>query len=287
MAEGDFAYRAAPSALGFMARAFLPSPGLGEGEAVPRLEERWRGLVFHREQVEALARATGIEPAAVLTPLLPHVLGFRLQMALLTRRAFPLPIWGALQVRNRFTQRRALVVGEGYELATRVGPTRRVAKGLEVDLVSELSLGGAVAWVGEVTYFYRGRFGAAGEVAGPVAPTLHQAPRVEELVLPVGGGWTFGGLTGDYNGIHLWSAYARRFGFPRAFPHPQRVAAACLGRLVAPAGEEQVLELWLKGPAFYGATAQLRSAPWDGGVELGLWLSGEDRPALLGRWRAA
>ena len=63
------------------------------------------------------------------------------------------------------------------------------------------------------------------------------------------GHWTFGRFTGDYNGIHLWDWYARRFGFRRGLYHPPRVLGECLARL--PRLEEQDcpvrLDVWLMG----------------------------------------
>jgi acyl dehydratase len=99
-----------------------------------------------------------------------------------------------------------------------------------------------------------------------------------------GGGRAFAKLTGDYNPIHLWPWYARRMRFPDAFSHPQRAAGMCLARLPRPDSDAQTLDLWIKGPVFYGANVTLGSATADGGTEFGLVLEGDHRPALSGWW---
>src|SRR6185369_10158497 len=48
--------------------------------------------------------------------LFPQVVGFRLQMALLTHPAYPLPIWTALQVRNRLVRHVHVDPGEKLDL---------------------------------------------------------------------------------------------------------------------------------------------------------------------------
>jgi hypothetical protein len=60
-----------------------------------------------------------------------------------------------------------------------------------------------------------------------------------------------------------------------------------MARVRGPATEAQSLELWIKGPVFYGAEVAVRTQDVDGGIELGVALEGDDRSALLGRWTGA
>lgn len=63
--------------------------------------------------------------------------------------------------------------------------------------------------------------------------------------------------------------------------HPSRAAGLCLARLPAqpPAAS---LDVWIKGPVYYGAEARLAAARDDGGARFGLYLEGDDRPAIAG-----
>jgi hypothetical protein len=276
-----------PSALKFMARAMRRSSGLAKCGTVPPIAVQWDGLRVEPAQLESFCRNTGLPVEEGVPLLFPQVVGFRLQMALLTHPAYPLPIWTALQVRNRLIRYAHVVPGEKLDMRTRVAQQRAVEKGIEVDLVSRLMRGPACVWEGRTTFFYRGRFGDPAPAAPQSAsPDVSQAPTVDRFRMPSGGGWAFGKLTGDYNGIHCWSWYARRFGFPQAFPHPQRVAAMCQSRLSRPGTEAQTLDLWIKGPVFYGADVGLNAVDGEEGLRFGLSLQGDARSALLGHWRA-
>jgi len=279
-------HKRAPSAFAFMARAFLPSRGLARDGALPSIVQRWEGLRIEADHLVQFHRASGLAEEDGVSVLYPHVLGFRLQMALLTHRAYPLPIWNALQIRNRLVRHRHFHAGERLDLETRIGAHRIVDKGIEIDLQSRLMRESECCWESEVTYFYRGRFGIPAVESSAEVPRLSRAPVVERFRMPQGGGWHFGTLTGDYNGIHWAGWYARRLGFRAAFPHSQRVAGMCLARLRGPTSAAQTLRLWIKGPVFYGAEVVLNAAAIDQGVQFGLSLDGDQRVALLGQWQA-
>ncbi|HXD40258.1 MAG TPA: hypothetical protein VN649_06830 [Ramlibacter sp.] len=280
-------YRRAPSALNFMSRALRRSPGLARGAVIPPIAVQWNGVRIEPAQLEGFCRDTGLRADAGVPVLFPQVVGFRLQMALLTHPAYPLPIWTALQVRNRLVRHVHVEPGEILDLRTHVGEQRTVEKGIEVDLVSRLMRGPVCCWEGRTTFFHRGRFGMPSSLEPrAVSPDLSEVPPVDRFRMPGGGGWAFGKLTGDYNGIHCWNWYARRFGFPKAFPHPQRVAAMCQSRLAGPDTEAQTLDLWIKGPVFYGAEVGLNAVDGEEGLRFGLSLEGDARSALLGHWRA-
>jgi acyl dehydratase len=180
----------------------------------------------------------------------------------------------------------------------RVAGHRVLEKGLEIDLRATWSQGGADAWEGTTTFFYRGRFGAPQAEARAPAPTLDGARTASRFRAPTWDRWSFGALTGDYNGVHQWDLYARRFGFRGAFAHPQRLAAMALAKLDRPRDPRascESLELWIKGPIPYGAEVRLDVVdavdpvdPVDahGGLAFGVALEGDARHALLGRWRA-
>ena len=83
-----------------MARAALPSRRLAAGGDLPQIVARWIGFRIHPGRLAAFHDATASRQDDGISILYPHVLGFRLQMVLLTHPAFPLPIWNALQIRN-------------------------------------------------------------------------------------------------------------------------------------------------------------------------------------------
>lgn len=279
-------YARAPSALRFMARAVKRSQRLPEDGSFPQITLRWTGLRVDPAQAQAFHRATGLKVEKTAPVLLPHVMGFRLQVALLTHPAYPLPIWTALQIRNQLIRHRAFDPAMPVDLETRVDGHRLVEKGIEVDLASRLTSGSACLWESRITYFHRGRFrGAISPAAKSPSLDPGRTDVIDRFRMPHGGGWDFGRLTGDYNGIHWWHAYARRFGFQAAFLHPQRAVGMSLARLPEPDAEKQTLDLWIKGPLLYGADVQLRTVPDADGMLFGLSLEGDPRMAMVGRWR--
>ena len=296
MSKQRLTFSAPPSAPRYMAKAFLPSPGFDARHGFPDLAVTWRGFRF-----ESLALATLCELAGGGSPsnsssllLLPHVTGFRLLMVMLTHPMWPLPIWGALQVRNRLTLHRIPEATEGFDLSVSVSAWRVLEKGIEVDLQSKARLDSDLVWDSVVTFYYRGRYGQVmehGTMLGtpqdqPTLSNTDDAPA--EWHIDGSNRWIFGKLTGDYNGIHQWDWYARRFGFRSAFAHPQRVAAQCLVHLPQSELTPQRLDLWIKGPVYFESKVMLHKFADAAAraADFRLLVGTDDRPALVGSYRA-
>jgi len=286
-------YVAPPSALHYMLQAFRPSSGWNAGRGFPNLNIIWRDYLIEPEVMHFLQLISGMQDPrsqALLSLLVPHITGFRILMAMLTHPLWPLSIWRALQVRNRLSMYRPLRVDETTDLFAQVAGWRVLDKGLEVDLNVRLKQRDECAWESVVTFYYRGRFGSPLEQgtargAAPISPGLdHLSAKAEQWHIDGADRWHFGALTGDYNGIHQWNWYARYFGFAAAFAHPQRVAVQCLGHLPLSGSAPQHLDLWIKGPAYYGSEVIQRYSPiLDAeGQDFALWVAGDDRPALVG-----
>lgn len=282
-------YKQRPSALRYMAGALLPSRGFDAAHGFPDLAAHWSGCRADPVELAGFLRACGAAaaPDGHWPLLYPQTIGFRLQMAILTHPMFPVPIWRVLQVRNRLLQHRPIALGERLDLDTRIATHRVLEKGLEVDLHTKASAGGGLpVWESVNTFYVRGRFGRPG--AG--SPLAAAPPVATEVVarwhMPSSDRLRFGFLTGDYNGVHLWSAYARRLGFRGAFFHTQRVLGHCLGHL-PPLGEAGALRLdaWLKGPVYYDSDVRLSASSGAGDCNFALFSGAEDRPAIVGSIR--
>jgi hypothetical protein len=273
-----------PSALPYMLRAMAPVAR--RIDLAPRITARWRGHVVDRDRLAAFRRITGRVADPDHLPLLyPHTFGFRLPMAILTHPAFPVPICGVLQTRNHLVQHRPIAIDERLDFETRVLHGCAVAKGAEFDLHTTVqAAGGELVWESHLTFFTRGRFGEPGRPApATVSPSVNGAV-VAEWAMGDADHVRFGGFTGDYNGIHLWDWYARRFGFPRALYHPPRVLGECLARLSPPEGgsEPMQLDAWLKGPVPHAAKVRLEAERTAGVTTFALF-AGDERPCIIGR----
>jgi len=277
-----------PSAAAFMLRALLRAPRRGGTLIVPPICARWKGYAIDPQHLDTFLRLTGLPRGPELSLLYPHVFGFPLLMVVLTHRAYPLPIWNALQIRNHFLQHHPLRHDSVVDLQTAVTAQRVLEKGLEVDLHTLVTSQGELAWEGLCTFYYRGRFGTSSSPSPLAIAPAFEASEHATWPTTSAPGPRFAQLTGDYNGIHRWHWYARRLGFRGALHHPQLVLGQCLAHLpFAPAQGPLRLDAWLKGPVFYGDDVHLRTADRAGESLFTATPSGETRPALVGRLRAA
>jgi hypothetical protein len=104
-------------------------------------------------------------------------------MAMLTHPSWPIPIWRALQVRNRLLLHRPIELGEQFDLVADVSGWRILEKGIEVDLRTRLQKGGEIHWESVVTFYYQGPYGPVldhGEAVG--APTV--SPKIDDRAEP-------------------------------------------------------------------------------------------------------
>lgn len=284
----------APSAFAYMARACVPSPGFKTGVGVPHIGAQWLNATVPSRAVADFSRLTNLASDGTLPTLFLQTWTFRLQMAVLTHRSFPLPVWGALQIRNHLTQHRPVQTEASLDLRTRVAGSRVLDKGLEVDLVTTAHTGGELAWEGVTTFYYRGA-SKGRDTPSPLARVPEVGgEQVARWTVGAQSGWRFGRLTGDYNGVHLNNWYARLFGFKGAFFHPQRVVGQCLARLGAleqssrvARGPAQRLDLWVRGPVYYASDLALHAHTEQEAWTFFLFVAGDERPAIVGRWSCA
>lgn len=142
-----------PSALAYMTGALHRAAPPDRVAALPPLRFIWHGMRIERDEVAQFAALTGLAASGCVPVLYLHTLGFRLLMALLTHRDWPLPIWGALQVRNHLVQHRPIMAGAVLELETRVAGHRVLDKGIEADLRTTARLDGRTAWESIATFY--------------------------------------------------------------------------------------------------------------------------------------
>lgn len=257
------------------------------GAPLPDLRATWRGCRPGAGAAADFARVCGLAApdGRRLPPLFLHALAFRLQMAVLTHPALPVPIWRMLQVRDQLHDLLPASAGDELELDCRTRAQRLLPKGIEIDLHTTVRRDDVLIAESLNTFYARGSF-AAGPDGYDDPPPAAPAPAVTQPIaawqLPAGGGLRFGALTGDYNGVHLSDTYARVMGFRRAFFHPLRMVAQCL----AHAGLQDAplpcsLSVWLKGPVFHGSDLQLQRGVQDGATVLSLLVDEDPRPAVV------
>lgn len=276
-------YRSRPSALAYMSRAMLSGRRARPTLRLPELIVRWRDVRAVSRDVDEVCALAEQARSDFLPFLYFHIVGFRLQMALLTHPAFPVPIWRMLQVRNSLVQRVPVHRSASVDFELALAAIRTFEKGMEADVSMKVSESGELVYESLNTFYARGAFGPASASRAPSPPEPGGAA-VASWVTPRHAALRFARLTGDYNPLHLSDFYARRLGFGRASLHAQRVLGACVARL--PAFDWQArcrMEVWIKGPVPYGAAVSLRASTQTHAVDFGLWTQLDPRPAIVAR----
>lgn len=280
----EFAGR--PSVAAYMFRALYPG-FLRPAPPFPPLRTRWKGLRPDSKRLDYFLRLTGLDANDGLPALYLQVFTFPLQMAILTHPACPLPIWKVLQVRNHLLRRRPVPVDAALDAEAAVVAQRSDERALEMDIQVVVRSRDERVWEGITTYRYRGRFAPAGAASLLATADVGPVRDVARWRTGSGGGFRFGGLSGDYNGIHYCGPYARLLGFKGAIHHPYAVAGQCQARMNSVRSPAQRLDLWMKGPVYYGAEVVLATAEGAAGAAFTLRDEDSSRPALVGRWSEA
>jgi acyl dehydratase len=236
----------------------------------------------------AYARVCGYRLDDPLPATYPHLLGFPLQLRLLTGPGFPLAAMGLVHVRNVVSQTRALRVGEELGVRVHAERLRPHPKGAQVDLVTEVGAGGEQVWSGRSTYLARGAeaAGSPGDDGRPEVPDLPGAAYARWRV-PADAGRRYAAVSGDVNPIHLNAIAARAFGFPRAIAHGMWAAARALAALEGRHGDAVSYDVAFGRPLLLPSSAELRTRRVPDGWDLALTGSGGDRRHLTGTVRSS
>ena len=198
-----------------------------------------------------------------LASVLVHTAGFPLQMALMGRPDFPLPLLGLVHLRNRVQHRRPIPADVPLRITVQARDLAAHRKGTQVEVVVGITpvdaspaegdaVSGAAhaepAWTGVSTYLCRGlhlldtepgsaglQGAKAGQSAGSCShggagadPRLDLPPKTALWRFPVAAGREYAGVSGDYNPIHLSGTAAKAFGMPGAILHGMYAAAMAL-----------------------------------------------------------
>jgi acyl dehydratase len=243
-----------PSLAPLFAKAALTQRGR-RGD-LPETAWRREGVVVEREHLLAYQRVCGFTGSDVLPHTYPHVLGFPLQVALMTDRSFPLPLPGLVHLENQITVHRRLTADDRLDLTVRAEELRPHVKGTLVDLVTEVDVDGVRVWDGRSTYLRRGR-GTGDASPGAQAPPLPEGPPAGVIRVPEGQGRAYAAVSGDVNPIHLHVLSAKAMGFPRAIAHGMWTAARTLSALEPRGNDASTSHVWFAKPVFLPSTVEL------------------------------
>lgn len=199
-------------------RALRQSRRPARTSIVPAIAFERRGVRIDAGWLGELKTVFGAPSSDGVPLTLPHVLSGGLQLAVLTDKAFPLRILGAVHVRSEMEQHRPIDPAGAFTVRVSLEGIVDTEKGSEHTLLTELLDGGdEVLWTGR----------SVNLTLDPHAPRakkgerrpLPEAPRTARFEAPSGIGRRYGAISGDRNPIHMSRVTARLFGFKRAIAH--------------------------------------------------------------------
>lgn len=282
----DLPFDERPSALLTLWKAFRNRksryiPGAG----IPAIRAKRSAFHIDERHMRDFYDICNINPSPYLHIMYPFALVYPYIMIVLCTRGMPLSMFRILNTRNSITMYRAIKPDEAVRIDCYNSGIRVIPRGLEIDIISEIGIDRERVWEAVATYFYPGNFGQGETVYEP--PRLEpvsDAPIVQEWFLPAKDRLRFARISGDTNGIHYGSFYARMLGYRRDFAQPIRVVAQCVSSLPPlHRGRPVKLDFFLKGPVYYKSTLVLKSCPMGDYHRFDLYCRGNDKPCICGR----
>ena len=274
-----------------MSRSLLPSyakaivgpfvPGGGDELPDRVLEE---AVEIDRGHLAAYNRVCGFGIRDALPPTYPHVLGFPLQMALMTERAFPFALLGMVHIGNRIEQRAAIPLTATPTVRVRADNLRPHRRGRQLDMVTEVELDAEIAWLEHSTYLKRGSGADESAPPDPLTERIEPGTLVESAIWKVPGdiGRRYAEVSGDRNPIHLHPLSAKLFGFPGAIAHGMWTLARSLAAFEGRYPDAHASEVAFQAPLRIPGKARLADRPRDGGWDFSLERPDGERAHVVG-----
>ncbi len=258
----------APGLAGIFARAVVGGRVRGQESRreLPDVTAEQLGVRLEPDPVVDYSHVCGFSVGTAVPVTYPHVLGFPLQAALMSRPDFPLPLVGLVHLVNSLRWSGPLRVGDRLDLRVHATGLRGHRRGRLVDLVTEGFAsgvtGGPPVWRGVSTYLARGAGDEHAVEAPP--PSVEALRRIGGGVrwrIDEGAGRRYAAVSGDVNPIHLHALTARALGFDRAIAHGMFTYARVLGALGAAVPSSGTSTVWFRQPVTLPSTVLLKVAP--------------------------
>ena len=248
-----------PGALAW--RALLSQRKGKRGGPLPRHTLVRQEVPLDAEHIAQYAAVCGFASAHGVPMTYPHLLGFPLQLMLMTESAFPYPVIGLVHLCNTIRQHQHLQAGERVRVEVRPRRLFHHARGQAFAIETAIIRGSAVVWESLSTYL---RVGVSSPQGAPLIalPTAQDLSPIGRWDVPADTGRRYAGVSGDWNPIHVSSIGAKLFGFAHPIAHGMWTKARALATLLpaAPLTQGEVVAEF-KAPLSLPGEATLWQAP--------------------------
>lgn len=275
------------------AAALRPSRSARQPE-LPDVELVLAEVAVDRNHLAAYDRVCGFRLTDTLPATYPHVLAFPLHLRLMTDDAFPFAAVGMVHIRNVITTTGPLDAGVPLTIRVRAEQLAAHAKGAQLDLVADVSAGGAAVWTSRSTYLSRGAavadLGPGRTAARADPPPGADLSGCQAATWRVGKdvGRRYARVSGDVNPIHLHLLGARLFGFRGPIAHGMWTKARCLAALESRLPDALTVDVAFQKPLPLRSTVRFMTrGEGPTGWDFGVLPATDDRPHLTGSVRPA
>jgi acyl dehydratase len=228
------------------------------GDELPDTQLALKNIEIDPDHLAAYNRVCGFRLRDELPPTYPHMLGFPLQIALMTETHFPFAVLGLVHVRNRIEQLRPIKRDETLNLHVHASGLRQHPRGRQFDLVTEATVGSEQVWKSRSTYLHREGGGSGGDKKKRESPVdVPEPSAIWEL--PGDTGRRYASVSGDRNPIHLHPITARLFGMPKPIAHGMWTKARALAALEGALPDAYRVDVTFKLPIFLPAKVAFSS----------------------------
>ncbi|MCP4021980.1 MAG: hypothetical protein GY729_09070, partial [Desulfobacteraceae bacterium] len=192
----------------------------------------------------------------------------------------PLTILKTLNNREHIHQYRPIHLNETMNISCEINQYRIASNGLEVDLWAVIKIGDEPVWECTKTFLFRGNFGKSDNTYQGLAK-IPEPKTIDSWYLPGGVGFRFAKISGDTNGIHFVSWYARMLGFKRDFAQPILILENSIKRLPNISFNDPVtLDINYKGPIYYDSQILIKAAEADHGLRFDILNESNQKPCI-------
>lgn len=220
-----------PSAGALAWRALLSQRKGKRGGPLPRHTLVRQEVPLEAEHIAQYAAVCGFASAHGVPMTYPHLLGFPLQLMLMTESAFPYPVIGLVHLCNTIRQHQHLQAGERVRVEVRPRRLFHHARGQAFAIETAIIRGSAVVWESLSTYL---RVGVSSPQGAPLIalPTAQDLSPIGRWDVPADTGRRYAGVSGDWNPIHVSNIGAKLFGFAHPIAHGMWTKARALAALL-------------------------------------------------------
>lgn len=211
-----------------------------------------------RHRLAKFQDVCGFEKTEQLPLPYPHIVAFALHLQLMLTPEFPLTPMGAVHIRNRIRQARPLTLNDSMDFTVRLGSSRQVAKGYEVDIITQVHVQGQLIWDDLSTMLLRHGTSTTTSKSKNLPPVSPAFDSSISWPLAANKGRQYAAASGDYNPIHLYPLTAKLMGFKRQIMHGMWSKSRSVAHLM-PAhyqGPAEV-DVWFKLPIFLPSIVSL------------------------------